>query len=112
MVHSKCEMWVCPQTIRLKGIRLFRNPIAKKADQVFRSAGIRNPKAGTTRFSTKAASTTLRKTRVSGGSDFTATPIKKKEPPQITERASTRPQSRNPMVLLIPSSFMRPSFRG
>ena len=38
------SMYVCPHTIRQKGMALFRTPITKYAPQVLREAGIRWPR--------------------------------------------------------------------
>jgi len=76
-----------------KGIALLSNPMPKNASHVLPSHGIAVRLSRSTMCSAPAATATRSNTMVKGGNAFTATPTKKKDPPQRIERASSRAQS-------------------
>jgi len=102
---SPLAMWVWPHTIRENGMTLLSRPMPKKAAQSRTPRGIRCPVARTTTWRIKAARPTRRTTMVNGGSSFTAIPVKKNDPPQSTERASSKAHSRAVMLLLIEAAI-------
>ncbi len=77
----------CPQTIREKGMALFSNPIPKNAIQTLRSVGNRSARNFRANSRISAARPTRETTIVKTGNSRTATPLKKKEPPQSTASA-------------------------
>src|SRR5580700_8044857 len=80
-----------PQTMREKGNTLLRKPMPKKATQTRRSRGRPDPKNRRTTSKMAAERATRATTTVKVGNSFTATPLKKNEPPHRTdkERRST-----------------------
>ena len=77
-----------------------------KPDQASRDRGSRWPRPRITRFRTTAASPTRSATRVKGGSSRSATPAKKKEPPQRMESVISSAQSVAVIVVGM-AGFMR-----
>jgi hypothetical protein len=77
---------------------LFISPMKKNAVQIFGDLGTAIPAILRPARRASAASPTRAATMVKGGSSLTAMPVKKKEPPQMTERAVSMAQSRPSMV--------------
>ena len=101
MAASPPVIAVCPQTIRLKGIRLLSAPMTKKARHLGNSRGSPSPTACAKTKSASAPTATRAKTTLSGGSASRATSAKKNDPPHNTERTISRAHSPGPMEVLM-----------
>src|SRR3546814_3757129 len=88
--HTRCALVTGVQTCALPIFALLSRPMPKKASQTAPPRGSRRPARYSTGSSTRAASPTRQATMVSGGRSRTATPTKKNEPPQSTERSEER----------------------
>ena len=78
-----------PNVMKEKGSTLLRMLITTNGIHSVRVAGRRSPTARTSGSRKAAASATRASTMVKAGSSFTATPTKKNEPPQRTDKTSS-----------------------
>ncbi len=93
-------IWAWPQTMSENGTTLLSSPMPRKAAQTPGEPGMREPLAWMTAKRMTAASTTLQATTVRTGKSFTATALKKNEPPQRTDRMISIAQVRGDIGLL------------
>ena len=92
---------VCPQTIRVKGIRLLSAPMTKKARHSRAPRGSARPAARARASSASAPIATRANTTLSGGRPSSASSAKKNEPPQSSERVIRSAHSVGFMEVLI-----------
>jgi hypothetical protein len=85
---------VCPQAIKAKGRALLPSPSSARAARALPLLGSLAPVKGALAHRMRAASPTLKPARVNGGSSFTATPMKKNDPPHSRDKRPNRPHSR------------------
>ena len=76
----------------------------RNAAQTRPSRGMATPRRRLTASRSRAARPTRSATMVKGGSSRTARAVKKNEPPQSTDRASSMAHSSGPMLRLIPKA--------
>jgi hypothetical protein len=91
--EAGCQMGL-PQAIKAKGRALLPSPSSARAARALPFPGGAAPVSGALAQRIRAASPTLSAARVKGGSSFTATPMKKKDPPHSRDRRANRLHSR------------------
>lgn len=85
--------------------------MTRKAPQAALPRGRRPTMIQCSGISSRAARATRASTMVSGGSSRTATPAKKNEPPQSTERRTSSAQSRASIAVSVLAAMCGPSCR-
>jgi hypothetical protein len=98
-------MWVCPQTIREKGMALLSNPKIRNDRHSLRDLGISYPAMMRMVHSVMEAMPTLIVTMVNGGSSDTATAMKKNDPPHRNDSSSSINQSLGDILWFIIEGF-------